>query len=179
MAFLAAAVILVGILGFLNLALVLAVIRRVRTISANSLTGQFHTPGLLPVGSDAPAFTAITTAGADCELSALSGTPALLGFFSGACEPCRDHVPDFIKLANSAPNRSMHVIAVVRGDDESVSDLLQILGSSAIIIREPEDGVVGEAFSIDSYPTMYLLDGEGKIASAAHIPRALNMPVAV
>jgi thiol-disulfide isomerase/thioredoxin len=179
MAFLAAGVVLVGLLGLFNLALILAVIRRLRVSSANSLTGQFRTPGLLPVGSDAPAFAAVTTTGAGCELSALSGTPALLGFFSGACEPCRDHLPDFLKLAASAPTGGMHVIAVVRGEDESVADLLQILGSSAIIIREPEDGAVGEAFSIDSYPTMYLLDGDGKIASAAHIARALTMPVAV
>jgi AhpC/TSA family len=175
MVYLSAAVILVGILGLANLALTLALVRRLRAdASASGASGtRAVAPGLLAEGSQAPDFSAVAMTGAHVGLGSLLGHASLVGIFSSACKPCRDHMPGFVAAARQLPSGSSGAVAVVRGDEADAADLLEALGDSATVILEPEGGPVGEAFSVETYPSMYMLDESGLIVSAAHVASRL------
>ena len=177
MVYLSAAVVLVGILGIANLVLTLALVRKLRgesgSISAPDVS--VITPGLLAPGTLAPDFSAIATSGAECGLSTLLGRTSIIGIFSGDCGPCRDHMPGFVALARQLPHGPDGAVAVVRGDEFAAADLLAALDGAATVILEAEGGPVGEALSVETYPSMYVLDESGVIVSAAHIASRLRV----
>ena len=179
MVYLAAATVFVGLLGLLNLVLTLAVVRRLRTLKDGSgrRAPVRVVPGLRTVGSKAPHFAATTTTGRSAELASLAGRHAVIGFFSGTCEPCRDHLPGFVRVAGQLAEDSGQAIAVIRGTDEETADLLGLINDDVMVIREPEGGPVGTAFAVKTYPALYLLDGSGTITSAAHVAEHLSLPV--
>ncbi len=179
MVYLAAAVILVGLVGLLNLILLIALVRRLRVIEARPVSGSDgQLPGLLAEGSRAPAFAAMTTAGDQLELGGPAESMRLVAFFSGTCAPCRDHLPAFVQLAATAAGSGHRAVVVLRGADDTVADLLDLVDGPVEVIREAEDGPAGEIFSVQTYPSMYLIDNSGTIRSAAHIARQLRVPVA-
>jgi thiol-disulfide isomerase/thioredoxin len=177
MVYLSAAIVLVGVLGVANLALTLALVRRLR--SEASVSGGASespvAPELLAPGTRAPDFSAIATSGAECSRGTLLGRTSLVGIFSGTCAPCRDHMPGFVALARQLPHGPDGVVAVVRGDELAAADLLAALDGAATVIVEPEGGPVGEAFSVETYPSMYVLDESGVIASAGHTASRLRV----
>lgn len=178
MVYLWAVMAVVGPVSLLNLILAFAIVRRLRIIEENQGSHSSNSlPGVLPVGSKAPSFAAATTTGETIESTGLSGKMVLIGFFSGTCAPCRDHLPEFTKLADSVAGPGYASIAVVRGDDDAVADLMELVGTSVTVIREPEGGPVGEAFTIKTYPSMYLINDAGTIVSAAHIAHQLSVPI--
>jgi hypothetical protein len=67
----------------------------------------------------------------------------------------------------------------VRGDETEAADLLAALGDAATVILEPEGGPVGEAFSVETYPSMYMVNESGVIVSAAHVASRLAVLTAV
>jgi hypothetical protein len=177
MVYLSAAVVLVGIVGIVNLALLLALVRKLRSEAGarGAADVSVISPELLAPGTPAPGFSAIATSGAECSLSTLLGRTSIVGIFSGDCGPCRDHLPGFVALARQLPQGPDGAVAIVRGDEHAAADLLAALDGSATVIMEPEGGPVGEAFSVETYPSMYVLDESGVIVSAGHLARQLRM----
>src|SRR5690348_8777400 len=101
MTFLAVAVAGVAAVCLVNLWLLIALARRVSK-QAEQLA---HRPARQrpqvgpPAGSQVPAFTATTVAGATVSAADLTGRRGLIGFFSPGCEPCHQQVPFFAALA--------------------------------------------------------------------------------
>jgi peroxiredoxin len=160
MQYLAAAVVIFGVLSLVNLGLTFALIRRAARQPAQGagMTRQRPSPRLA-AGVKAPEFSAATIRGETKALGDLTGARSLLGFFSAGCPPCMAAVPDFIQYADSIPGGASQVIAVVSGDvGKRTASFVHDLADSAAVIVEPVQGPVASAFSVLGYPTFYLLD---------------------
>ncbi|WP_433477015.1 hypothetical protein ACQPZP_08140 [Spirillospora sp. CA-142024] len=153
MPYLAAAVVLIGLLSVLNLVLTLALVRRLREQGATQPrdTGP---PVALGPGSQVGEFTTTTTEGDPVSRENLIG---LVGFFSAGCEPCHDLAPRFARLTTGLPR-----LAVVTGDDP---DLVAVLSPAARVVAEEDGGTVSRAFQNTWTPALYIVDGEGRVAA--------------
>ncbi|MGY0233972.1 TlpA family protein disulfide reductase [Longispora urticae] len=174
MAFLAAAVILVGVLAALNLFLTFGVIRRLRehTRTLEELAGGGHGDIMLAAGGAIGAFTATTTTGTTVSDTALSG-PTLVGFFSPTCEPCKERLPQFVEYTRSFDGR---VLAVAVGPDAEVTDLVASLRQVADVVVETDDGPVNKAFGVSGYPALCLVE-DGVVVASGYQIDALPVPV--
>ncbi|MER5640914.1 TlpA disulfide reductase family protein [Kitasatospora sp. NPDC002227] len=167
MPYLTAAVVLVAVACAANLLLTFGVIRRLRagTPEAAGPSG-FPMAPQLAVGAEIPAFTATSTDGQEITLDGLLGRPTLVGLFSTACDTCRDQAPEFVAHATSAHGDDRNVIALVQGPAEDAGDLIAALGGAARVIVEPLDGPFSKAFQARTFPTVYELGVDGRVAHA-------------
>jgi hypothetical protein len=158
MVFLAAAVVLIGMLCLLNLLLTFGVIRRLREQSA---TGKAPTPILDPDGKPAlvgdvpPAgapigdFTATTVDGDLISREGLvNGGTAV--FLAADCGSCRENVPNL----------------VIDGRLADPADLVEEFAPLARVVVETRGAGVAEAFGVSAIPA-FCVFSEGTVRSAS------------
>jgi thiol-disulfide isomerase/thioredoxin len=164
MAYLSAAVIVLGVLCLANMALTLAAIRRLREHGELlSQQAQFRPAPRIPPGTPAPEFTAVLTDGDTCSLADLGGARSVIAFLAPRCAPCRTELPEFAEFARRMPGGAAQVLVVLTGGDSEVAEFTAALRGVASVTIEPRRGPVGRAFSVGGYPTFYLLDENGVI----------------
>lgn len=156
-----AGLIFAGVLGLLNLLLILLVARRVRLLSQR-IPNAGRRPWLMP-GTQVPDFDAKTSDGEVVSRQRLLGVPSVVGFFSTSCEPCRQQVPLFaLYLAGErAPERAVAVIVGEDGDGFASQ-----LSTKALVVRESQRGPMVQAFAANALPALYLLDADGKVVAS-------------
>jgi thiol-disulfide isomerase/thioredoxin len=173
MAYLTAAVVIVGVLCALDLVLTLGVIRRLRDHTDRlstmaSDTGEHHDPDMmLPKGATVGGFSALTTDSEAVALELIDG-PTLVGFFSPSCEPCKEHAPQFASFAAAMPGGRSRVLAVVVGEREDAEEFVGTLGGVARVVVEPSRGPLSKAFRVDGFPAVGLVDEHGTVLDSGH-----------
>ncbi|GAA4956876.1 thiol-disulfide isomerase/thioredoxin [Nonomuraea thailandensis] len=167
MAYLVAAVVLVGLLCMVNLLLTVGLIRRLRRQSPPQPP---MAAGLAPGGS-VPRFAATTTSGEPVS-DELLGAPALVGFFSPGCRPCVDLLPLFAERARGTSDGVLAVIADGPGGDATV--YLEQLEQVARVVVEAPQGPLQTAFQVSAFPTIITIDAGGTVGGSHH-----TMPVEV
>lgn len=174
MPFLVTAVVLIALLCLLNLLLTFGVIRKLRAQAADKADRAVD--GLIiPAGSAAPAFSAVTTAGERITRERLGET--MLGFFSPDCRACKERLPLFVEQARTAARETgRSVLAVVHGTEEEARDQVAALTGVAHVVVEPGDGPLGEAFDITGYPVFGLITADGTLAATTFDPARLPAP---
>ncbi|MFD0472431.1 hypothetical protein ACFQ0B_32145 [Nonomuraea thailandensis] len=148
MAYLVAAVVLVGLLCMVNLLLTVGLIRRLRRQSPPQPP---MAAGLAPGGS-VPRFAATTTSGEPVS-DELLGAPALVGFFSPGCRPCVDLLPLFAERARGTSDGVLAVIADGPGGDATVY-LEQLEQVARVVVEAPQgpaDGLPGQRVPDDHH----------------------------
>ncbi|MEO3888355.1 TlpA disulfide reductase family protein [Nonomuraea sp. B5E05] len=166
MPYLVAAVVLVGLLCMVNLLLTVGVIRRLREQSGRQDFPEPMTTGGLARGDRIPDFAATTTNGEPISGELLGG-PAMVGFFSPGCKPCKDLLPHFVEAARRTPDAVLAVVAA--GSDEDAAPYVEHLAQVASVVTEEPQGPVQSAFKVAGYPTVFLLDADGAVADSDHI----------
>jgi thiol-disulfide isomerase/thioredoxin len=160
------ALVMVGVLCLLNLVLIVGIIRRLREqtadIAALGSSGQSSTDGLLPPGSTIGAFAATTTTGDPVVFSG----PTVVGLFLTDCGPCKALLPSFIEYAQRT---DLPVLAVVTGEPEPASPMVESLLPVADVVLDGRSGPVASAFQATSFPEVYLVDGDRVLASGRKI----------
>jgi hypothetical protein len=178
MPYLVAAVTLVGAICLVDLLLTVGVIRRLRH-HADLLS---RLPGLgfglpdgspLAIGTRPTDFTATTTAGEPVTPASL-GDRTVLAFFMSQCQPCSELLPEFIRFAAELPAGYPRPLAVVVGDDAQAAEYAGRLSEVARVVTEPVSGPVSTAFSVQGFPALAILDGQGVVTAAAS--RLLDLP---
>jgi|HubBroStandDraft_1064217.scaffolds.fasta_scaffold42149_2 thiol-disulfide isomerase/thioredoxin len=168
----------VGGLCLVNLALLFAVIRKVRVLGERVDKVPVMAPAaLLPVGSPAPEFTAITTNGDSRSLADLAGSRSVVGFFSPNCPPCRIQVPEFIDFAAALPGGGRQSLAVVVGEGEAATGLAAELDGAAAVVITPRMSPLTAAFSVRGFPAFYLVGPGGRIEAQGMAIQALASSV--
>ena len=165
---------LLGLVCFINLSLLVGLVRRLRMHIADheKHVGAGARPYTLSVGALVPEFTASAVGGGTFSSGQLRGSPSLIGFFSTACRGCRDQVPDFCNLARTIPNGPDHVLAVIDGASGDRQDFKSALAEVATVVVESEGGPVVRAFDVHAFPTFYVVDARGHVyAGATKVPR--------
>jgi thiol-disulfide isomerase/thioredoxin len=165
------AVILLTALTLLNIAMVMAVVRRLReheTRIAALAGGAAVAPPLpeiiAPVGHRVEDFTAETVDGRRLDRTSLQ-SPALVGFFSPSCDSCHERIPDFRK---AAADHDGSALAVVVRDGKDPAELVADLDGSATIVLEAPEGPLAGAFGVRGFPAFALLDAEGTIRARGY-----------
>lgn len=169
MAYLAAAVIVVGLLCLLDLVLTYGVIRRLRehTERLNELHAGTAPTGGVPVGEVVGEFAATTTEGEPVSRELLTG-PTLVGFFSPGCEPCAAELPRFVEHAESMPDGARQVLAMVDGDADVATEYTGRLSPVARVVLEGHGGALGTAFAVTGYPALYVVGGDGTVLATGY-----------
>jgi hypothetical protein len=156
MAYLAAAVVLLGLLCLVNLLFTLGIVRRMREPAPDWHTAP---PFLLGPGSGIGEFAAVTTAGEPVSHETVAG---MVGFFSIGCEACHELLPAFRERAAQLDRE--RVLAVVGGDDEDMVRSLEPV--ARVIVADPAGGPVAQAFKNTWTPALYLVGDDHRVAAA-------------
>ena len=169
---------LISVLCVMNLALMIAVTRRVREqgeLLARLPKARPHAQRL-PRGTQVPDFTAVTMTGASRSLADMAGSRALVGFFSPGCPPCHEQLPEFARFARAIPGGAGQVIAVLTGAERSAAEFVAELDGVAAVVFEQSGGPVATAFSAPGFPSFYLMDADGRIEASGMVMEMIAVP---
>ncbi|MFE5332024.1 TlpA family protein disulfide reductase [Embleya sp. NPDC056575] len=174
MPFLIAAVVVLTVLCLLNLLLTFGIVRKLRAQRDHSRPGPAAL--VLPVGSTAPNFSAVTTTGETITREGLGET--LFGFFSPNCPACTERLPRFVEAARrESGRRALAVLAVLHGDDAATRAQAAALRDVArVVVEASPDGPLGTAFAITGYPAFGLIDAHGTVTATGLDPERLTTP---
>ncbi|MEO8052505.1 MAG: TlpA disulfide reductase family protein [Acidobacteriota bacterium] len=112
-------------------------------------------------------FTLTDSNGAKITLASLKGKVVLLNFWATWCGPCQIEIPWFIEFNKVYKSRGLAVVGVSMDEDgwKSVKPYLAAKKIDYPIVIGTED--VAKAYGgIDSLPSTFMIDREGKIAFA-------------
>jgi len=159
MPFLTAAVVLVGALGLVNLAVTLGLVRRMRQYGhlLQGLEPAEMGASTKPVGSAVSPFTATALDGTVVDLDWFT-EPVVVAFFSPGCPACKDLIPGFVAIA--ATRRTLAVVE--KGPvpaDEYIEPLAEV---STVVADEQARGAIA-AFGVRAFPAVCHVDAKGVI----------------
>jgi thiol-disulfide isomerase/thioredoxin len=144
----------------LGIALGLALLIRLATLTPPGVTRPYGAP-------DIPLTSA--NAGLPPKLSDLQGKVVLLDFWATWCGPCRESIPELIKLYERYKGSGLQVIGIsvdqsgTRGD---VPEARKQLGISYPILFAGDIPDLHEKYNFDSIPTLYVIDRRGAVRFA-------------
>ncbi len=118
---------------------------------------------------DAPDFTLDTIDGKEITLSGLKGKVVLLDFWATWCGPCKQSVPELVRIQKKYGDKGLTVLGVsvdtaARTDDEQLKKFIRKFGINYPVMRD--DGVASSAYFGDSefgIPVMQVINRDGKI----------------
>jgi len=163
MPFLAAAVVLLGLLCLFNLVLTFGVIRRLRTYDQR-LADNAAAPQVLGVGERIDEFTTATVDGEPLSHTQLA-TETVVAFFSPDCKPCRTKLPRFVEYARALPGGRTQAVATVVGSAAEAAEFVEQLSPVARVVVEEPDEAMATAFHVQAFPTLLRVapDGDGRL----------------
>ncbi len=116
--------------------------------------------------SDSPlALAGKTVDGAPFDVATLRGKIVLVNVWATWCAPCRDEMPELVRLANSEAQGDLAVVGVSidrRPDLLKVRATIQQFRIPYPVVFDP-DGAITGAWQLRGYPTSLLLDRHGRI----------------
>lgn len=181
-----AAIMVVGVLCLLDIALTLAVIRRLneqgRLLAepGRAPAARGHPPPLeIAPGERVGDFAVTTVDGEPVSRAGLRDT-TLLAFLAPGCQSCEHSLPEFLARAGAAPGGRDGVLAVVLGKGPGRDELCAELAPAARVLTEDEEGgPLVRAFGVGALPAFAVLAGDVVVASyalAEQIPLAGDAP---
>ncbi len=112
----------------------------------------------------APDFALPTLEGDTLRLSALRGKVVVLNFWATWCAPCRQEIPDFIKLQRELGAERVRFVGVSLDDEgfEVVRPYAEEMGINYPIVHDTGE-VAARYGGIRVVPTTFLIGPEGKV----------------
>lgn len=193
MAFLVAAVVVVGVLGLVNLLFAFGVIRRLREHTeildklSSRPAGVEPGPVMLAPGETVAEFATTTVDGERVTRDDLTGSPGmtLVAVFSPGCSACEAQMGKFIDYAAAHPGGRDKTLAVVVGPEAESASYVERLEATARVIREDRDAPDGsgaalsKALAVRGYPSFALIDGHVVRASGFEVSNLSADPATV
>lgn len=122
---------------------------------------------LLRVGSVAPDFTQPDPTGKEVKLSQFRGKWVLLDFWASWCRPCRAENPNLVAAFRKYKDKGFNVLSISIDTDKDawlkaiVADRLFWAHGSDLL----QDNAAAKPYFIQSIPSSFLIDPNGKIAA--------------
>jgi thiol-disulfide isomerase/thioredoxin len=132
-------------------------------------TEDWTLPGIVRpdvIGKPAPNLKAKTIAGTDVDLASLHGKVILLDFWATWCLPCQRELPNLEKLHREFRGQGLVVVGLNVGENQSAVE--KFLGKTQLsypIALVEEGAEVVASMAVNAFPTVVLIDREGKVAS--------------
>lgn len=118
----------------------------------------------------APNFTLKDAGGTSVKLSDLKGKVVLLNFWATWCGPCALEIPWFIEFTQQYRSRGLEIVGVSM-DEEGWTAVKPYITAKKINYRILlGNDSVGQLYGgVDSLPTTFLIDREGRLAFPPHV----------
>lgn len=158
--------IVLALAGFTAVAILVIAAFAVLTTTGSENEENFtpSTEGLIPVGSEAPEFTAETIDGGSVSAGGANTGPTLLMFFWSDCPACNEEAPIVADLESRYEDLNVVTIGIDQRDEpEDIRGFVENYGIESPAVYEPS---VGETYNVSAYPTIYVIDGQGEIVGA-------------
>lgn len=117
----------------------------------------------------APAFSLTTTDGKEVNNETLKGSVAVLNFFAGNCGYCKKQIPRLETVRAEYTEKPVRFINVSQKmgskeftEDEIANMMKELSYRGELAFNHTND--VGKKFQANGFPTMVILDKEGKVA---------------
>lgn len=132
-------------------------------------------PALLPVGTPAPDFAALTPDGKTVHLSDYKGKAVILDFWATWCGPCQHSMPHLEKVYQQIKDKNVTVLAVCVWDKKDAYSkwVTANIGTKYTfpVAFDPAgqsnpQNIAGGLYHVSGIPTQYLIDKNGNIAAA-------------
>ena len=125
-------------------------------------TGACAKSGAMEVGETAPDFSLADMDGKAVNFSQFKGKVIILDFFATWCPPCREEIPDFIKLQSAYGDKGFAMVGVALVSAEEARDYAAKAGINYPVLID--DGKVSETYGpVRSIPTTYVIGKDSKI----------------
>lgn len=109
------------------------------------------------------------------KLSDYKGKLILLNFWASWCPPCREEIPDFIKVQNKYQNKGFTILGVSIEDKEPTEAYAKKVGINFPIFYEEEKGTeIGKKYGMIGIPYSILIDQNQKIIAIYPSYQTLN-----
>jgi peroxiredoxin len=127
--------------------------------------GACNAGGPSPViGTEAANFSLKDLDGKSVELKAMRGKVVLLDFWATWCPPCRVEMPHLEKLHREFRDRGLLVVGINTEDAKTARSFMKKNKYTFTTLIDGDLKTSG-AYGVDSLPTVFVIDREGKIAS--------------
>ena len=160
--------IVLALAGFTAVAIIVVALFAVISTTGGGGASNFtpNDQGLLQTGTQAPDFTADTVDGGNVSVGGGNSDATMLVFFASWCPHCQKEAPIISDLENEYDNLKIIMIGIdtAQGDNpEKVSEFVQKYDIQSPAVYQPS---LGAQYQVSGYPTVYVLDGSGKIVGA-------------
>jgi hypothetical protein len=164
-------VLILAAIVVLNLALTLAVIRRLRA-------GAGTPPRVLELG-DGPELGAPIPTGTLAELdgaavAGLTHGSALIAFVASGCKPCHDQLPELRSLVGERVAGGGRAVVVVQAFDDTAGEFVAAFDGLAPVVVD-QDSRVAHDFGVEGYP-LYVECDDGVARAARASVAQLRVP---
>ena len=124
----------------------------------------YKAPEPLTEGTPAPEWSLPTLTGDTVRLADLRGKVVLLDFFYKSCAPCCAALPVLQSLHEKFKDRGVVVVGIDPYDDPVKKEMDEFLSKRGITYTVLfSDYKLSEAYHIRAFPTLFILDRDGKI----------------
>jgi thiol-disulfide isomerase/thioredoxin len=130
---------------------------------------------MLEPGVIAPPFTVETPEGEPLQLADFKGKVVILDFWATWCGPCLSSMPKLEKLYQRVKDQNVEVLSLNVYDDKDtfrtwVTENRGTKYNFTFAFDPAEKGsvesVAGRKYNVSGLPTLYLIDGDGRVAAA-------------
>ena len=132
--------------------------------SSLPLSNAVSSPYKFTAGTPAPEFDLQTPDGRRVSLSDFRGKAVVVNFWATWCPPCRSEMPDLEQIAQERKSDVVVLAVNVQEARDPVARFVQQYGLTFPILLDTS-GDVTQAFGVQSLPTTFFVDGEGKVAA--------------
>jgi thiol-disulfide isomerase/thioredoxin len=114
-------------------------------------------------GTTAPAFELASVEGSATSLDEVRGAQVtLLDFWATWCAPCIREMPHLQAIYNKYRHKGFSVVGIAcDSDEEKVPEVVKERGVTYVNLIGDEE--VTAAYKVQGYPTLFLLDADGRI----------------
>lgn len=131
-----------------------------------------HNPqsGLAQAGNkrSAPEFSLLSTTGKKVSLSDFKGKVVIVDFWATWCPPCRKGIPDLVSLKKQYQDKGVEIIGISLDQEQTKDDVVPFIKNYGINypVLYYNMKVISDYGNIQSIPTSFVIDKEGKIISS-------------
>jgi thiol-disulfide isomerase/thioredoxin len=118
------------------------------------------------IGQPAPDLKAQSIHGDQIDLHALRGKVVMLDFWTTWCIPCKREVPVLEKLHTEFHDSGLELVSINVDDEQAaVRDFVKSMGVPYPVVPLGSSHDLVTTLSVNAFPTVVLIDREGKIVS--------------